>query len=415
MLALGPFGELSWNTHTAPIDVEASFLLSPKVRDLPDLEDLQDIRLGLLGRKLFWLVLAGALAGAVVAEGSRRRRLATAGIGAASAAGLFALVMGLSILTFDARALNEPRYRGPIKDVPRVLRLLKEVQRDWTGVRRNINKMVAGLERIHAQIVAAGTEPTPAPTVKFLVVSDLHNNPLGLLLAKELVRRFDADAVLNAGDFTDRGTAPEGELFARFADLGVPQVIVGGNHEDVATLQRVERIPGVVVLESREGRDVREIGGVTVLGDTDPNAYFIGSDPSNDVAEEQIPLLCERLRDRLFATGADVVLVHDPRMGTCAADAAKEAARPLAFVWGHLHRQAFEREGAVVSVSPGTSGANGLKTPRAAAYGFALLEFEPGTSEMTSACLFLFDSPSELRETSCHIRPQDTGSLAPAP
>jgi predicted phosphodiesterase len=402
ILPLGPFGELSWHTHRSPLDVEASFVLSPNPRQLPELDELGDIRLGFLARKLFWLVLVGAFAGAVLVESDLRARLRAVGLGAASAAGLFGLVLGVSALTFNDRALADPAYRGPIKDVPRVIQLLKEVQRDWAGVRRNINKVVAGLERIHRQIVAAGPV-VPQATVKLLVVSDVHNNPLGLIIAKQLVERFDVSGVLNAGDFTDRGTIPEAELFARFAAFGVPQVIVGGNHEDVPTLRRVQRMRDSVLLQP--GRDTARIAGLTVLGDTDPNAYFIGDDPRNREAERQIPLVCERLRERFLVVHPEILLVHDPRMGECASRTAEEMELPLLFVWGHLHRPAYAQNGTVVSVSPGTSGANGIKTPRAAPYGFSLLEFD-AQKRVVSVCTFLFEDPTTLSETSCHIQPE---------
>ncbi|MGH2785097.1 MAG: hypothetical protein ACRDJ1_07530, partial [Actinomycetota bacterium] len=36
-LDLGPFGELTWDTHTAPLDVRASFVIGQRPRELPDL------------------------------------------------------------------------------------------------------------------------------------------------------------------------------------------------------------------------------------------------------------------------------------------------------------------------------------------------------------------------------------------
>jgi hypothetical protein len=59
----------------------------------------------------------------------------------------------------------------------------------------------------------------------------------------------------------------------------------------------------------------------------------------------------------------------------------------------------------VLELSPGTSGANGIKTPKSAPFGFGLLEFDPNTGELVSACLFAFDDPAHLRETECRITP----------
>ncbi len=404
LLNLGPFGELSWATHKAPLDIEATFLIRRDVRIPPNLEDLRDIRLSLLLGKIPWLLLAGALAAAVIVSDPRRLRPRTALLGAIGTAGFAALLVGATVLTFDAGALDDPRYRGPIQDAPRVLQLIKEARRDLAGVRRNINKTVAGLQRIHEQI-ALPAAPVRENTTKILVVSDIHNNPVGLLIAQEIVRRFGADGVVNAGDFTDRGSEPEAELFARFGDLGLPHALVGGNHEDRSVLDRARRIPKVKVLE-REREDTLTIAGITVLGDTDPNAYSIASDPENEIAREEIPVRCGRLAERMLEVGPEILLVHDPAQGQCAADLAETQNIPLVFVWGHLHRPAYEVRGSVVSVSPGTSGANGIKTGKSAPYGFAFLEFDPTTRELISVCEFLLDGPSKLRQAACHIAPR---------
>jgi predicted phosphodiesterase len=327
-----------------------------------------------------------------------------AAIGAAGALAGGTLLVGATIFTFDARALDRPRYRGPIEDAPRVISILKEVGRDVAGARRNINKVAEGLQRLHAQIVNSAGPIESGPTVRFLVISDVHNNPLGLLVAQELVRSFNVNVVLNAGDFTDRGSEPEAELFARFGSLAPRQLVVGGNHEDRPTMDRVRRIAGVTILE-RGGTDFVDLNGITVLGDSDPNSFGISSNPFDPASEAEIPVRCENLRARWAETHATIVMVHDPKMGTCAADAAREANLPLVFVWGHTHRTALDVNGTVLEMSDGTSGANGIKTPKPAPYGFGLLEFDASSHAIASACIFQFDDPAHLRETSCLVDP----------
>lgn len=403
-LDLGPFGELTWDTHTAPLDVRASFVIGQRPRGLPEIGELQDLRIAFLIRKLPWLALAGALAGVLVAGlGGRRRAAIAAGAGAATFLVTATIVVGATVLTFDPAALKEPHYRGPIEDAPRVIEVLGEVGRDLAGARRNINKVAEGLLRLHAQITARpGT--TGGPTTKMLVISDIHNNPIGFLIGRELAERFGATITLNAGDFTDRGTEPEAELFARFGDVTSRQVVVGGNHEDRITLDRVRSLRGVTLLES--GRtDLVEVEGVAILGETDPNAYGIASDPRNDLADVEIPARCDGLAQRFIASDALVVIVHDRRLGACAVEAARTAGRALVLVRGHDHKPLLSVDGGVLEISAGTSGANGIKTPAAAPYGFGLLEFDPRSGELVSACLFAFDDPAHLRESSCRITP----------
>jgi predicted phosphodiesterase len=409
MLDLGPFGELSWRTHRTPLNVRAAFVVGRSPRALPALSELRDLRVAYLLRKLPWLALTGAFAALLVVDGPRRRRIAAAAIGAGSTIAIAGILVGTTVLTFESRAFDRPRYRGPIEDAPRVLAILKEVGKDVAGAQRNINKVAEGLERLHQQIISSSAPIEPRPTVRYLVMSDIHNNPLGLLIAKELVDRFGVKVVLNAGDFTDRGTQPEAELFARSGALAPKQIVVGGNHEDKPTMDRIRRIPGVTVLEA--GRtDLVDLDGVTVLGDSDPNSYGISSNPFDPAALAEIPIRCVALKDRWVQTHATILMVHDPKMGACAADEARAEQRPLVLVWGHTHKAALSVNGMVLELSDGTSGANGIKTPKPAPYGFGLLEFDAETHEVASACIFQFDDPAHLKETSCLVSP-----LAPEP
>lgn len=403
ILHLGPFGDLSWRTHATPVNVEATFVLRPQIDRLPELRDVRDVRVAFLLRRLGWLLLCGLLAGALLAEGMGRRTPLAALLGGGTAIVLAGLLVLTTMLTYDSRALSHPRYRGPIQDAPRVLALLKEAQADFAGVQRNINNVVAGLERIHEQLVARAPSTDAEVATRFLIVSDLHNNPVGLLIAKQLADRFGVHAVLNAGDFTDRGTQIEGELFARFGELGIPQILVAGNHEDRAAVARISRVGGVRFLSGTQ--DLANVDGVDILGDADPNADVIGDNPFDPTATAQIPARCRRLALRWAEAQPEILIVHDPRQGECAASLASEQQRRLVFVWGHLHRPAYEERGTVVSVSPGTSGANGIKSPKKAPYGFSLLEFD-SSRMLISVCQFQLAGPGELEQASCHIAPR---------
>ncbi|MGZ4190165.1 MAG: metallophosphoesterase family protein [Actinomycetota bacterium] len=408
-LSLGPFGDLSWKTHDTPLDVNVRFLIRPSATSFPRPSEFNDLRFAFLLRKVPWLLLTGALVGALlVGTFGRFLRpvlISMGGVGAAAA-----ILVGITAFTFNANALSNPRYRGPIADAPRVLELLREVQHDWSGVQKNINRAVEGLERLHDQIITPGPVENPH-TIRFLLVSDVHNNPIGLLIAKQLAERFNVDAILNAGDITDRGTALEGEVFARFANFGIPDIVTPGNHEDQASIQRIEQVPKVTVLGVGTG-DTASIDGITILGDADPNASSVSSDPSNKTAEEQIPLRCQALGISYLGIKPQILMVHDPRQGQCAADAARAAGNPLVFVWGHTHKQAYEVNGSVIGISDGTSGANGIKSPVQSPFGFGLLEFDGDTKLPVTACLFAFDDPSRLREASCHIISMSQGGFS---
>jgi predicted phosphodiesterase len=287
-----------------------------------------------------------------------------------------------------------------------VLQIVRTATRDFEDIQKNIARMVAGLQRIQSQI-ATTESPEPAEdAVRILVVADIQNNPVGLLIGQELVRRFEVDGVIDAGDFTDQGTDLEGELFRRFSGVKVPYVIAPGNHEDEAALAKVREIPTVTILDAEAGRDVAEIEGLAILGDRDPMSGELVSDPDTEKSEREIPIRCRNLAQRFEETQPTVLIVHRREMGECAAERAVESQTPLVFVWGHLHEQSYEEKPYLVSVSPGTSGANGIKTPTETPYGFSLLEFDPSTRLLESTCQFQFDGPNALRQAACHLHPE---------
>lgn len=402
VVPLGPLGEVSFATHTSPLDFEANILIDPETTTLPDADDIdvRSWRTTFIVAKLPWLVMFGALAILLAVHGPPRHLAIASGVGAVGTLIVAGAVAYAAVGTFDLGALSNPRYRGPVRDVPRILQLAREISRDFPGAQRNIARAVEGLGRLRADLLAGAPAPSGS-TTRFLVAGDLQSNPLGLLIAGRLATEFDVDAILDAGDVTERGTAVEGEIFDAFSQISVPYVIVPGNHEDDAAIRRLSQIKGVTVLTDRS--DTITLAGVTILGAEDPNARSIEVDPRNDLAIEKRPVICDHLVNRLAQTGAQILLVHDPLIGECAEKDAIERERPLLYIWGHTHRPGFKRTGSFVGLSPGTSGANGVKSDKEAPYGFALVDLDTATHEPVSVCLFAFDAPGELGRADCRL------------
>lgn len=404
-LDLGPVGELSWKVHSSPVDVKATFLLERNTDRLPNTSDLENLPLRFAVQKLPWLAVLGALVGALVAWGWGKKPLVGGAVGAGGSLICLLTIVALAALTFRPGGLEDPRYRGPVEDVPRVLSIVRTVVRDFEDIQQNIARMVAGLQRIQSQISATTPVDDPEPGLRILVVSDLHNNPIGMLIGQELVDRFKVEGVIDAGDFSDQGTVLEGELFTRFASVEVPYVIAPGNHEDEAALTKVAAIPNVSILDVAAGKGVFEIGGLKIVGDRDAMSSEVGSDPRSAKSRRETPVRCRRLAEQTKDVEPTIVIVHRREMGECAATRAQQMKRPLVFVWGHMHRQEYEEQPYLVSLSPGTSGANGVKTPVETPYGFSLLEFDRSTGLLVSTCQFQFDGPSALRSVKCHLSP----------
>lgn len=408
VVPLGPLGEVSFTTHTGPLDFEANLLIDAKATALPDADDIDvgSWRTTFILAKLPWLALFGVLAVLLAVHGPPKHLALASAAGAGATLVIAGIVAYAAVGTFDLAALQNPRYRGPVRDVPRILKLAREISRDFPGTQRNIARAVEGLGRLRADLLVDTPAP-PESTIRFLIASDLQSNPLGLLIADRLAREFDVAAILDAGDVTERGTAVEGEIFAEFSRISVPYVIVPGNHEDDAAIRRLSQIPNVRVITDRD--DTVTIEGVTILGAEDPNSRLIDVDPRSDLAREKQPVICGHLVSRLEQTAAQILLVHDPIIGECAEAVAIQRQRPLLYVWGHTHKPAFKRDGVYVGLSPGTSGANGVKSSKEAPYGFGLVEMDATTHRPVSVCLFAFDAPGELGHADCHLLNEPAG------
>ena len=152
-----------------------------------------------------------------------------------------------------------------------------------------------------------------------------------------------------------------------------------------------------------------DIEGIKILGDRDPMSDVVESDPKAERSQRLLPGRCRRLADRLEEVLPTVLLVHRQEVGECGVEQAERLKHPLVYVWGHLHEQSYEETSLLVSLSPGTSGANGIKTPREAPYGFSLLEFDPDRLRLASSCHFQFDGPGDMKEARCYLNPMYEG------
>ncbi|WP_233405246.1 metallophosphoesterase family protein [Actinotalea solisilvae] len=176
-------------------------------------------------------------------------------------------------------------------------------------------------------------EDAPEPVV-LLVVSDLHCNVGMARVIRAAAELSGAQVVVNAGDTTVNGTAVEEYCVEAFVDA-VPgdavMVVADGNHDSEQTSAQ-ERRAGARVLDG----EVVEVGGLRILGDSDPNATRIGVG-TVPVGEESIGAAARRLADVACADeeGVDLLLVHNPNVGNLALE---EGCAP-AQVSGHQHRR----------------------------------------------------------------------------
>jgi predicted phosphodiesterase len=306
-----------------------------------------------------WIAVAGAAAGVLVAGVATRRRLLWGAVGGAAAALLLGGALALAtFVTLDRSP--EVRYAGLASRVPEILPLLRALsgggdQSDRLG---RLQDYIDGLEAVATELVTEPRRPARAEVVRLLLASDIHDNVFGARAASRLAAGGGeaVDAVLFAGDLTDRGTAEEARLFVRvFGSPGTPVVFVGGNHED-APAMRVFREAGFEELDD----SAVTIGGVTVLGASDPVA------DAPRVASDEALLAVSAIRlDALWRTGdppPQVVLVHDLRQAEVVVASARESAADVVVAYGNDHVAGVTADDGVVLVDAGTAGASGYES-----------------------------------------------------
>ena len=332
VLPLGPAGELSLRTHRTPIDVIMDYQLPAQTEaavegsPMSRLTELQGGARAAFNRYLVsripWLVVAGVAAGALIAGGVTRRRLLWGAVWGAAAA----LLLGGAFVLATYASLDrspEVRYAGLASRVPEVLPLLRALSQggDQSDRLDRLQDYIDGLEAVATELVTEPRRPARADVVRFLLASDIHDNVFGARAAARLAAGGGepVDAVLFAGDLTDRGTEEEAQLFVRvFGTPDVPVFFVGGNHED-APAMRVLRRAGFEELRGVAAT----VGGVTVLGASDP----VAEEPR--VASDEGLLVAASIRlDALWRLGdprPHMVLVHDLRQAADVVASAREA------------------------------------------------------------------------------------------
>ena len=295
VIGVPPFGRVIVDSHTAPLELRATIqeLDVPALQRLARQDDIEGhlrnsaehdvgalVRLAII-RLLAVTLVGGAVAGLLI--GRRRARAAAAADGASGrwwtpvlAGGAGALLavtgsVGLVWVSYRVDEFREPRYTGALERAPAVVDAVKREFGDLDGMRGRLRVLAGQINELSQ--VAVGTGPSPDPgEVRILHISDIHLNPMGLEIAKDLATTFSVRAVVDTGDLTSFGLDGEsriGELVDQFA---VPYYLVPGNHDSPENRAALARHANLTVLDG----DTADIGGVRILGVADPGYTALG-------------------------------------------------------------------------------------------------------------------------------------------
>lgn len=335
---VSPLGSLDLGTHQGPLrlnvdvwrlnvqDARALFNSSDALNHLQD-QVVHDVRVAIAELALRGTVVAVAGSGLLALAVFRRRHEALLASGLALA--VMITGAGTAALTFDPKSVLEPRYTGLLSSAPTLVGNVQDIVSRFQSYRQELAKLVTNVSGLYdVTSTLPAYEPDPS-TLRVLNVSDIHLNPAAWNVIRSVIKQFHIDFVVDCGDLTDHGSAPEDRFADEIATLGVPYVFVRGNHDSAGTQAAVARQKNAIVLTDT----VATVDGMRLIGDGDPR--FTPDMSVQQSGEDQVRVMGENLGilARRAKPPADIAVVHDP-----------EAAPPLdgsvkLVLAGHVHRR----------------------------------------------------------------------------
>ncbi|SFK37540.1 metallophosphoesterase [Geodermatophilus ruber] len=309
-------------------------------------EDLRDAVV-----KVSWMTALAAVAGAAGASLLLLRRPREVFLTLGVATGLVAGTAGLAAATWRPQALSQPTYTGLLVNAPSLIGSAQEIVARFDAYRASLEDLVANVGTLYSALSALPAPGGTDDTVALLHVSDLHLNPAGFDLVRQVATQFDVDGILDTGDITDWGSEPENSLITAVGTLDVPYVFIRGNHDSAVTGGLVAAQPNATVLDDSEVT----VAGISVVGTPDPR-FTPDKDATGDPGSlEQSGEELAEIADGLPEPPA-IAMVHDPRQAP-----PLDGAVPLVLA-GHTHeREVTELEEGTRLMAQGSTGGAGLR------------------------------------------------------
>ena len=363
-VVVAPLGELVVDVYDGPLRLDVTLLRVDQERAqrlatdpvrLAGVVDQVTADLRDAAVELAWKTALFSLAGAAATTWAvlhrRREPLIAAGITGVLLLG----TAGIGAATWRPGALSQPTYTGLLVNANSLIGSAEDLVARFDAYRASLEELVANVATLYATTSMLPTPGDRGDTVALLHVSDIHLNPAGFDLVRQVAQQFRVDAVLDSGDITDWGSQPENQLVTRVGRFGVPYVYVRGNHDSRRTAALIAAQPNAVVLDAST---TATVGGLTVVGMPDPRFTPDKSTGDDHVGPQVLEAAGQELRrliDTLSAPPA-VALVHDPKLA-----AALQGAVPLVLA-GHTHDQKVtEMDNGTLLLVQGSTGGAGLR------------------------------------------------------
>ncbi|MBW8767318.1 MAG: metallophosphoesterase, partial [Geodermatophilales bacterium] len=274
-VAVPPLGSLDVDVYDGPLRLDiglqrvdqerAKALASDPVRLAGVVDQVSDdLRAAVV--HLVWKTALVATAGAALASLVLLRRRREPAIAAGITVVLLLGTAGLGAATWRPEALSQPTYTGLLVNANSLIGSAKDIVARFDAYRASLEKLVANVGTLYSALSALPAPGGTDDTVTLLHVSDLHLNPAGFDLVREVARNFKVDGVLDTGDITDWGSQPENQLISSVGTLGVPYVYIRGNHDSSTTAALIASQPNATVLDD----SVTTVAGIEIAGMPDP-------------------------------------------------------------------------------------------------------------------------------------------------
>ena len=327
---------------------------------------------------LAWRTAGVAIAGAALTSLVVLRRRREPAIAAAVTTVVLVATAGLGAATWRPEALSQPRYTGLLVNANSLIGDARDIVARFDAYRASLEDLVANVGSLYSTISALPSPGGTDETVALLHVSDLHLNPAGFDLMRQVVDQFQVDGVLDTGDITDWGSAPENQLIGSVGQLGVPYVYIRGNHDSAATAALIAAQPNATVLAGT----ATTVAGIEIVGVADPRFTpdkTTGDDDAGaDVLVQTGVTLAEVAEEQ--PTPPSIALVHDPKQAP-----PLDGVVPLILA-GHTHeRNVSELEDGsrlMVEGSTGGAGLRGLQNEKPTPLTCTVLYLDPDTGAL---------------------------------
>jgi predicted MPP superfamily phosphohydrolase len=386
-VAVAPLGELTVDVYDGPLRLDialqrvdqdrARTLATDPVRLAGVVDQVSDdLRDAVV--ELVWKTVPIALAGAAVTSAVVWRRRWEPAIAAGMTGVVLLGTAGLGAATWRPEALSQPRYTGLLVNANSLIGSAEDLVARFDAYRASLEDLVANVGTLYSAISALPAPGGTEDTVALLHVSDLHLNPAGFDLVRQVAQQFQVDGVLDTGDITDWGSQPENQLINTVGALDVPYVYIRGNHDSATTAALIAAQPNATVLDD----SATEVAGLTVVGMPDPRFTPDKSTGDDGAGEDVLVASGEELAEFVgtLPSPPAIALVHDPKQAT-----PLDGAVPVVLA-GHTHQRKVTTldDGTLLMVEGSTGGAGlrGLQGEYPEPLTCTVLYLDRGTGEL---------------------------------